>query len=454
MTDLGELDVVLTWSTRQALDLTAELERLHLETEATAAGIDDVERRLERLGHSILATEETFPALRRPRESPRGRWDELYARAALALEERGVDLQYVTIDELLSVDEVERIERRFHGAFEINVKLDAFDVLGAGIAGLAAALVDYFVVGIPRNTRWNGELQEGSALTKALRKLAVDNDNWVSRYVKSAISYDRVGGLQTPVDGIGGLTHRVQTFGHDPLLGLVLGVRDIMSGSITAVTRTGHVVVADTPVLPVNSPLRALALHLVHLASDLPTTTGLPVPGWTALCAMPVGKIGPGDATVGEVARTMYLRGYDSWHFLTMATAPATAELVARAFWGLRAHYDLEWRDRIDGEQELSAARSLSEHPRFQAMTLLAHGVAAAANVGKIAMYGGNPVALNYTQWLQFGRAFFCWYQTHLTGPTELLMRRASRSLEALDHGWSSLDASAAGFPTLGAATA
>jgi len=57
------------------------------------------------------------------------------------------------------------------------------------------------------------------------------------------------------------------------------------------------------------------------------TPAGLPLPGWTAL--LTVGGTAHGaDASVGRLARPMYLQGYDTWHFLATATPLVGIEAI------------------------------------------------------------------------------------------------------------------------------
>ena len=51
----------------------------------------------------------------------------------------------------------------------------------------------------------------------------------------------------------------------------------------------------------------------------------------------------------------MFIRGYDSWHFLTMSTSVATVEAILRAYFALRQHSDEAYR----ADTEAEAARAV-----------------------------------------------------------------------------------------------
>lgn len=445
------LDVSLTWQGLAYEELRDRSQKQLAAATDTSRDIDRLDERLRAFGFDLEGDTLT-PS---PRAAVRGQgagaasrdWAELVAHAEQRLAARGIDPDGIDIDALLDEAESRRIEQGMLGGFKVRSSLDSGDILAAVAAGVVAALADVFIVWIPRDASWDGEVQKGSALTQAMRSYAIENDNWMARYAKA--SFDGVSAYSEHIAGFGGTTHRVQTFGHDPLIGLVYGTIDIMRGTITATSKMGEVVALDTNVSPVASLPAAFATQLVHLLSDLPTRTGLPLPGWTALLSVNAGSFGPKEQTIGEIARVMYLRGFDTWHFLTMASSVAAAELILRGYWGLRGQLDEAWLETTRAEAVQTSGARVGDHPRFQTMSLIAHGIAAGSNAGKIVLYHGNPVALNYTQWLWFARSFTRWYGARLANPTDLLLRRASANARALDEAWPLVDAEDDGFPTI-----
>ncbi len=456
MKDMDGLDVSLMWQGLAYEELRERSQDQLTAATDTSRNIDRLEERLSAFG---LGREGDTTPIVSPRVGVRGPgtgapdrdWAELVAHAGQQLAARGVDPTAIDVAALIDEAESRRIEQRMLGGFQVQSSLDSGDVLAAVAAGVVAALADVFVVRIPRNASWEGEVQKGSALTQAMRSYAIENDNWMARYAK--VSYDGISAYSKHIAGFGGTTHRVQTFGHDPLIGLVYGTIDIMRGTITATSKTGEVVALGTNVPAVPSLPIAFATQLIHLLSDLPTRTGLPLPGWTALLSVSAGSYGPKEQTIGEIARVMYLRGFDTWHFMTMASSVAAAELVLRGYWGLRGHVDEAWFDATGAESDQTSGARVGHHPRFQTMSLIAHSIAAGSNAGKIVLYQGNPVALNYSQWLWFARSFTRWYAARLASPTELLLRRAAANARALDDAWPLVDADDAGFPELSSST-
>lgn len=303
-------------------------------------------------------------------------------------------------------------------SYEAQYKWDVWDYVAVGSCGVLAALIDYFLVRIPRTINYEGHLRhEGSPLTEWLRKYDTREtgqkfrDDWFARWARECeqrakVPYDRqkaiFGGSFEHIDGMGGRTHRFQSLGHDPILGFLFGILDILAGTVTGfsydrILKQHRWVRGEVPsnVNPIGL-LEALLLHLQHLVSDVATPHGLPAPLLALAQALNVGSFGKKGRTVAELARWMYMNGYDLRHFLVGGLGPGLIEMLLRAFIMIR-HFALH------GETKFL----LGSHPKYRLMLLCAHGVAAAANAGKVALYQGNPLAINEAQWLAFGRYLF-----------------------------------------------
>lgn len=275
------------------------------------------------------------------------------------------------------------------------------DYVFVGLAGVLAALSDYLLVRIPKTISYGGVLQAGSPLTAFLKDTinsSSDASTWFTRFAKELeaickVPYDAVtnGGL----GGLTGKTHRLQTLGHDPLLGLVFGVLDILRGTITGFSYDKLTHLHTLRSIPLGqeqsvSLIHAFLLQLGHLVSDVGTPMGLQPPFFTLFQGLNVASpFSPKHRTIGEIARWMYLNGYDFRHFLTTGVTPAVVELVLRSYMYL-SHY------AEHGESPLRR----DSYPKYRTMLLCAHGIACAANAGKVALLHGNPLAINYAEWV------------------------------------------------------
>lgn len=447
------LPVVLNWLQDDLAQSGKEVQELEKMAHETSGKLDLVETRLQNIAsHLGIGTCDSTPTNRPSglQSSPRTRpvrrqdWEELCRLAEANLIGRGVGVDQTTLDHLLDPVEVDDIQRRFEGNLSIKTELDCYDIAVSVTAGLVAALVDLLIVRIPKNlTYLRNYSQKGSPITTALQSIKVPADNWLGKYFK--VAYDRV--KDVPVDGFSVRSHRLQSIGHDPLVGLAVGTVDIMRGGLTAIGKSGTLHFLSDTGQAIPNPITAFVFQLGHLLSDGFTPMGLPPPGWSALQLLQVGDFGTRHRTAADLARFMYLKGYDSRHFLTMTTSVAAAETVLRGYFALRQKLDPRYRTQTGQEAELIGTERTGRHPRFLAMALAAHGIAAAANVGKVVCHHGNPLAINYAQWLRFFQAFFSWASQHRASSSEALIMRATVNLKEIQEGWPDIDVDDPEFP-------
>jgi hypothetical protein len=267
-------------------------------------------------------------------------------------------------------------------SYEAQYWWDKWDYLVVGAAGVLAFLTDCFLVAIPK-TMTSGVYkgQSGSIVTEKLRTLNLPPS--VQGWLKNA--------PKVPYDHTGGGDHRIDSFGHDPILGFIFGTLDIFRGGATTI-KGGDVAFKAGLADPTRNPISAVVTQFLHMLSDVTTSKGLPVPFGSILRALKVGSF-PGPSgkshTLSELILWMYHNGYDLRHFVTMGITPATIEIVLRAYLMIR-HYS------VHGETKFF----LADNPKYRSMLLSAHAIACAGNAGKYALGSYNPLAINYAEWL------------------------------------------------------
>lgn len=345
-------------------------------------------------------------------------WDDFVRQTRTFAVGYGLD-PLAPFDTFLQEKDFKRLKNESYAA---SLRWDKWDYFFVYSSGMLAALTDFLLVGIPK-TMGPGEYegQKGSPLTEWVKKYntnAGESEGWFADWARKLEKtcktpydvQDAVFGEEfVHIPGMGGRSHRVQSFGHDPVLGFVFGVLDILRGTVTGFSYDNlsgaHSILRGQVYSPLPAAgmqermlrfIEAILKHIGHLISDVATPMGLPAPFMTLFQGLNVGSFGEKGRTVGELARWMYLNGYDLRHFIVSGVTPLVIEIILRAYIMIR-HYSEH------GETKLRVAQS----PKYRSMLLSAHGVAAAANAGKVALYQGNPLAVNQAEWMAFLRYLF-----------------------------------------------
>lgn len=284
-------------------------------------------------------------------------------------------------------------------------QLDKYDIAISATAGLLGAAMDILLVGIPKKTR--GGLKAGP-LSNYVRdrfdkRFPKDEMEKLANSKVSKVPYDAQDNRNTTidVDGLSAYYHRLLSLGHDPLLGLIFGVADILTGRMTTIDKTGKIVsqiVENYADRKETDVFAAIAKQVLHLISDLTTSTGLPVPMMALFNRLQFGKIGDDEQTIAEIVQGMYYEGYDFIHFCTLSIPVMMVEVVTRigyAFKRIKEGHPIK--------ESIPFSLNREKHPKLATMLFIGHSSATAINAGKV-YFTGNPMAINYPQWLAFAK--------------------------------------------------
>lgn len=332
-------------------------------------------------------------------------WEELSSEAIEQISTK------IELEDLFSEDElrlnsltIKELNKQYN---EIH-RLDELDILIAVSAGLLASAVDILLVGVPEKTSCG--LKAGS-LSNYIRdafdkKFPPDEIEKLANSKVSKVPFDAQDNRNTTIN-IGGLSayyHRLLSLGHDPLLGFVFGVADILTGHMTTIDKPGKVVsqvmecYADRTEMNIFS---ALVKQLSHLKSDVTTSMGLPAPLMGLFNLLQFGSIGEYEQTIADIVQGMYFEGYDFIHFCSMSVSAIIIEVVVRIGYAVkRIKEGSNLKDAIPFDS------NHTEKPKLGTMLFAANAIAAAVNAGKIA-FTKSPLSINYPQWIAFAKYSF-----------------------------------------------
>jgi hypothetical protein len=309
-----------------------------------------------------------------------------------------------TISDLNTCVEQAFPNNRIKTVSDRELKMQPMDYIVAALTGGLAAIIDVFLVKIPKDAVVvrNGErlFQEGSSLTGMLSGIGIDENGKASKWVTVLekwfkVPYDK--SIDSDIAGLMPKTHRLHSLAHDPsIAGLVWGIKDIIAGTFTCIDKNGCLVVEKVAEGNFMNLFTAPILWLGHILSDVFTRMGIPIPGWSYLQLLQFGSFGEKQRTIAEVARYMYLEGYDLRHLVSMSSTNAVIELIVRLY------YHLVCKKRPD-KFVLTAEKEYVEVKnkiKLHNMLFVSYSVASCGNIAKILAYQGNPTAFNLPLWL------------------------------------------------------
>lgn len=329
-------------------------------------------------------------------------WESLCLEAEAAVGNQCVLEDLFTADELqTNEDAIISLNEEYNQLH----RLDKYDIAISAAAGILAAAVDIITIGIPQKTP---EGLKGGVLANYVRdyfdkKYPEAEMEKLANSKVSKVPYDAQDNRNTVVnvEGLSAYYHRLLSLGHDPLLGLVIGVADIMTGRMTTIDKTGKIVsqvISEYADRTEKDVFLAIAKQITHFKSDITTSMGLPAPLMGLFNLLQFGNIGDEDQTIAEIVQGMYYEGYDFVHFCTLSIPVMIAEVVTRLGYVIK-----RIKEGHSIKESIPLSTNHEKHPKLGTMLFIAHSAATAANAGKI-YFIKNPMAINYPQWLAFGK--------------------------------------------------
>ncbi len=370
-----------------------------IETASLDKAISESEALLQSLGYELP---ERTSLTTNKKELSTVDWD------TLVLEARKTVGDQNKIEDLFSESELainrEAVKAINHD-FKQIYKLDKYDYMIAFSAGFLSAVTDILLVGIPKP----GESgTEAGPLSNWIRDKF---DKWIPEEKisiletnpASKVPFDAQDNRNTNeyVEGLSSYYHRIYELGHDPLIGFVVGVYDIMHGSMTTIDKNGAFV---TQILENYADrkegnfFKAIYKEFIHLLSDVNTEMGLPAPLMGLLNLIQTGPIYD-DKTLSEIIRNMYYQGYDFIHACSLSIPVLIIEVLTRMLYSIK-----RMKEGVDIKDAIAISTDREKNPKLGTILFISHSIATAANAGKIyfADESDKLQAINYLEFIAF----------------------------------------------------
>ncbi len=329
-------------------------------------------------------------------------WDSLCAEAEASVG-TSVMLEDLFTDEELKANEL--AIQNLNNEYKQLHQLDKYDIVISAAAGILAAIVDILLIGIPQKTP---EGLKGAPLANYVRsyfdrKFPEEEMSKLANSKISKVPYDAQDNRNTKtwVEGLSAYYHRLNSLGHDPLLGFIFGVADILDGRMTTIDSKGKIlsqVMENYTDRKGSDIFEAIAKQVIHLKSDITTAMGLPAPLMGLFNLLQFGSIGEEEQTIADIVRGMYYEGYDFIHFCTLSIPVMIVEVIIRLAYGIK-----RIKEGHSVKDSIPVSSNHIKNPKLGTMLFIGHASATAANTGKI-YFKKDPMAINYPQWIAFAK--------------------------------------------------
>lgn len=354
---------------------------------------------LNNLGYSTQVINKQFEVTDNKKRIPIPTWESL---VEVAEKQVGSDCP---LESLFTEEELKNNKeaiRQMNAEYNTLHKLDKFDIAISAIAAIVGAAVEILLVCIPQKT-YTG-LKAGP-LSNYIR------DYFNKKYPAglnenleiSKVPYDAQDNRNTKihVEGLSAYYHRLLSLGHDPILGFIIGVMDIMTGKMTTIDKSGKIVsqvIDQYAGRKEQNIFSAFAKQIVHLKSDITTAMGLPVPLMALFNFLQFGSIGKEEQTIAEIVQGMYYEGYDFIHFCSMSIPAMLVEVIVRLGYSIK-----RIKEGYSIKESIPVSLNRNRHPKLATMLFIGHTGATAVNLGKV-LFTQNPVSINFPQWIAFAK--------------------------------------------------
>lgn len=329
---------------------------------------------------------------------------DIYLEAGLRYQES------MTLNDILTENDLEKIDdkldKRIHD-FNLRYRLDKWDYAIAGSCGLFAAMLDLLCIKAPSKptVKWNKKVDGifNEWVQNAFNRiLPPDISDTLSKLntigaPDSSVITDLIG---APAKALNPINHRLRSLAHDPILGLLFGVFDMMNGTCTVV-KNGEILSFPSTKGPMKGNVfQLLGRMLGHLLSDVNAPSakgnrgmGLPAP-FMGILRMFEG-IPVGESNFGKQIEWMYVNGYDFRQFVVSSVPMAIMEVLLRIFYVIK---QMKLYGAPFGESILDTM-PMNINPRFRIMLALSYGTSSAVNAGKMYVTK-NIMNANYASWM------------------------------------------------------
>jgi hypothetical protein len=324
------------------------------------------------------------------------------------------DVNFVDILSTQEIAEHTTYIEQLNEEFNSIHQLDEVDIGISAIAGILGGVIDCVFGGFVKDA---GGRNVPGTMSEFVRKLfdkslppeRIKKLEELAKVPYDALNYDNKGNIIVSeiVDGLSPTFHHQVSLSHDPILGFIYGVFDILQGTIRTLDFKGKFIIQAAEGYSDRKSqnlFKAIATVFLHMLSDVNGSSsaknggmGLPVPFMALFNKLQFGKIGDND-TISELVKSMFYQGYDFRHFCSMSIPVMITEVIVRI-----SYFVKRLNEGRPFVESIPVGLNHEKKPKLGTMLFIAHSASTAINAGKI-IFTKNPLDINWAQWLSFAR--------------------------------------------------
>ena len=294
-------------------------------------------------------------------------FEDLYKIAEEDLQKRGLSINDLDYNDLISEEELKQIEKELDKIIPKETKWNKSDFIVVFIASIFGSLTD--IILSDRNNNFTGK---DSVFEQKIEKL--------HRHEEGA-----------PIDyqgkGFGGGYHRGLSRGHDPLR-FIEGIKQFKNGTFEGIRyENGKAIKVISKTNQYQTPyeqlstIDAIIRYMRHILADFCSSASLPFPGFTFLSEA-------NNRDLRIFAADMYTNGFNCKNIVTQSLSTIIIEIIIRIYFSTISVK--EYKEKIEIDEKYSNIDTIKEFinpnnkDKLYEMLLVSHSIVSLINTGKI----------------------------------------------------------------------
>lgn len=382
--------IILKYEQKEVQNAEKNYDEIHQQNKNHEKKLDDMQEQINQI-YALLGKKPKESSVKRafhiveavPKEVVEASslsYDELFEKAKLNLEERGLDVDSMDYHSLVSQSQLDEIAKELDKPLQRREKWIKGDFIVVFIAASIGSLADIILSN--RNNQFTG------------------NDSTFSDWLNQFHQHDSGGPIDYQGEGFGGGFHRELSRGHD-ILRFIEGIMMFKNGEFIGIRhQNGEAIKVISKINQYGtqyeqlSTIEAIAKYAQHMFADLFSTCSLPFPGSSFLAESD-------SRQLRVFAADMYRNGFNCKSIIIQSLSTIIIEVIIRIYFSIESVK--KYRREIEINEDYSNFETVKcflkpvNIEKLNEMLLVAHAIVTSINIGKV-IIKKSPWEINITE--------------------------------------------------------